>query len=132
MYLYLYSIQGPLLMTPVVPWIEIKSYYNIIKSRRSVNKESHWKPVKRGAPQGYILGPLVFSIYIDDVIYVTNHYNFYMYGDDLQIYCHYSITDLPGTVTNMNDDIDAIGTLAFEHGLKPNEKTKKCWFRKLQ
>ena len=44
--------------------------------------QSETLPVKIGVPQGLILGPLVFTTYINYFSQVSNIFNFIMYADD--------------------------------------------------
>src|SRR5436190_23191810 len=53
------------------------------------NNTSEWKPVTCGVPQGSILGPLLFTIYVNDISKVLKYTNFHCYTDDLQIYAHF-------------------------------------------
>ena len=50
------------------------------------NSESDLLEIKTGIPQGSILGPLFFSIMINDLINSRNKFKFLMYADDTTIY----------------------------------------------
>ena len=47
---------------------------------------SDWKGVKRGVPQGSVLGPVFFNIFINDLFYSVTHGKLHAYADDHQLY----------------------------------------------
>ena len=48
--------------------------------------KSDYMDIKSGVPQGSLLGPLLFSIYINDILTVRKKFQCLMYADDTIIY----------------------------------------------
>ena len=67
------------------------------------NKNSDLQEILTGIPQGLILGPLFFSIYINNLIKSTDKFKYLMYADDTTFY--FNLEDF-NSVT-MNDDINS-------------------------
>ena len=64
---------------------------NYLENRKqSVQFDSYsskMKSIDNGFPQGSILGPLLFLIYINDIPNPSNLFNFLMYADDTMLHC---------------------------------------------
>ena len=74
-----YGIKGMLLM-----WL--KDFLVGRKQRVVLNgKKSEWTDVKSGIPQGSVLGPILFELYINDMPDVVDS-DIRMFADDMKIY----------------------------------------------
>ena len=61
----------------------IYSYLSNRKQRTKVNNSfSKWADIKSGIPQGSIIGPLLFNIYINDIFFIVKESNLANYADD--------------------------------------------------
>ena len=82
--------------------------------------QSDYSEIYTGVPQGSILGLLFFSIYINDLINVSNRLNFLMYADDTTIYFNLEEFEYLNRERDINSELEKVNT-----SLKLN-KLSKC------
>ena len=100
--LELYGISG-------IPLALIKSYLiNRFQYVQCENMTSELLEIKTGIPQGSILGPLFFSILINDLVNSSRLFSFLMYADDTTNYVN--LKDFPANNREIaiNKELDKV------------------------
>jgi hypothetical protein len=64
---------------------------------------STWQQIEAGVPQGSILGPLHFNIFMNDLAYVVKNCDLSAYADDTQIFS--ADTNPLSVETTINEDL---------------------------
>ena len=101
----------------------IRSYLKERKQRIKVGQSySTWNELQWGVPQGSILGPLLFNIFLSDIFYFIENSKIANYADDNTAY---SISDtLEGLLTNLEGETSILLKWFQDNEMKPNED--KC------
>ena len=67
---------------------------------------SSLKAITCGVPQGSILGPLLFILYINDIVRISELMKFILFADDTNLLLH--DTNLQNLITKANSEIQNI------------------------
>ena len=94
---------------------------------------SEFTEIRTGVPQCSILGPLLFSIYINNLIKVSNKLNFIMYADDTTIYFDLEDFEKDSLEHQINEELKLVNIWLKLNKLTLNAtKTKSMVFHRKQ
>ena len=85
---------------------------------------STWESVKRGVPQGSVLGPMLFNIFINDLFFHVKKAKLNAYADDHQVY--YSHVDPAALDACVSHDVGVANQWYHENGMLVNESKHQC------
>ena len=97
----------------------INSYLTNRKQRTKINaKFSSWSDIIHGVPQGSILGPLLFNIYINDIFFLIKNTSIANYADDNTPYT--TGTDIETVIQLLETDTNKLYRWYRDNCMKPN------------
>ena len=116
---------------------ELQLLTNYLKNRKQYvifnNHESDLTEITTGVPQGSILGPLLFSIIINDLKKSSKKITFLMYADDTTIYFNLEDFDSNNFEFEINAELQKVSMWLKKNKLSLNlDKTKLMIFHRQQ
>ena len=98
-----------------------ESYLTKRKQCVAINDSlSDFQLITCGVPQGSILGPLLFILYINDIIYFSSILQFVMFADDTNLFM--SNLDLNLLIKSVNNELDNVSKWLQVNKLSLNVK----------
>ena len=122
------KIQSVGASTSALKWFNsyLTNRYQVVRIHSAV---SDTLPVECGVPQGSILGPLLFSIYVNDLPDAPRNCSTECYVDDTKLFVSFHLRDSQRTVQEMNEDLLQVCNWCFGNRLLLNpDKTKLIVF----
>ena len=99
-----------------------ETMFDYLKDRKQrvkiLNHRSSWKELTKGVPQGSILGPFLFNVFINDLFLFIDKCKLYNYADDNSLM--YSSPDLNCIFANLQIDCNNAIDWFSVNGMKAN------------
>lgn len=89
-------------------------------SKQFCIEKSEYLSVRTGVPQGSILGPLLFSIYVSDLNSCVRHSRLQQFADDSQLHINFATDNMLRSQTGLNSDLNRIVSYSRDHNLVLN------------
>ena len=100
---------------------QMYSYLSGRKQRVKIGSAySDWANVNIGVPQGSVLGPIIFNIYINDIFLFVNDTKICNFADDQSLYAHGNSIDI--VVKKLERDLRVVLNWLDYNSLVPNPK----------
>ena len=102
--------------------VELSWFSNYLSERRQRvlldGVHSEWTRLTKGVPQGSILGPMLFLLFVNNLSDVVQHCTVNLYADDTTIY---STDENPVVLgARMEKDLESVANWIKMNGLKMN------------
>ena len=108
----------------------IKFFKNYLTNRTqctSINNiKSQELKITHGVPQGSILGPILFLLYINNIGQSINFSKYKLFADDTTIY--HSEPDFDTCLSKLTQDLISINNWCDNNNMAINLKKQKLWY----
>ena len=105
------------------------SYLKERSQRVKINADySSWENILKGVPQGSVLGPLLFNLYINDLFYFVKESDVCNFADDNTL--SVADIDIDSIITKLEKDTDTLLLWFQDNGMKLNDDKCKLMIMK--